>query len=508
MGQAAGVGGANGTWESTDNTYEDFLGQHGGHQGTVSHAAPQEIKTSADRRSRDHQPAYSATTLHRGLKNGIGENNCFLNVTVQALWHLGPFRMGFQKLIIDIPHNPQNSPDSAITALCNLFVNYQYTDSSVIPPTELREKVSQLSSRFSIGSIADANEVLDAILARIHQESEPPCVHEKCLSHTVFVGSILDQVRCPQCGATSEPTLRQSFIHDAYAVELIHLARDYIARNPQKSLSFGHILRTSFQSAGLQSCPSSSISVAMTDESRLEKLRAFAPDFESRSNDELEELLASISNCNARAKAITYCLEPPLALAISITWTHDSEPAELIHEFVELLSDVIELSELFETDSSTVLQSLPFLSMKAGGSKMMTGQWSYVFRGLVCYYGKHYVSMFKEYTDDAQREGQFLLFDDHNIRVIGSWEDVKRECTRGRYQPVLLLYELEKPAERRARMASMSTASGAESVKSTVTSSGIDYVMDNAQIQQILPSPRSGPLPSHLRQLREPNIKG
>ena len=25
---------------------------------------------------------------HKGLKNAIGENNCFLNVVVQALWHL------------------------------------------------------------------------------------------------------------------------------------------------------------------------------------------------------------------------------------------------------------------------------------------------------------------------------------------------------------------------------------------------------------------------------------
>ena len=36
--------------------------------------------------------AFDVTTMHKGLGNNAGENNCFLNVTIQALWHLGPFR--------------------------------------------------------------------------------------------------------------------------------------------------------------------------------------------------------------------------------------------------------------------------------------------------------------------------------------------------------------------------------------------------------------------------------
>lgn len=31
----------------------------------------------------------------KGLVNRVGENNCFLNVCIQALWHLGPFRDKF-----------------------------------------------------------------------------------------------------------------------------------------------------------------------------------------------------------------------------------------------------------------------------------------------------------------------------------------------------------------------------------------------------------------------------
>ena len=41
---------------------------------------------------------FSPPKIHRGLQN-FGENNCFLNVTVQALWHLNPFRSELLRLI-------------------------------------------------------------------------------------------------------------------------------------------------------------------------------------------------------------------------------------------------------------------------------------------------------------------------------------------------------------------------------------------------------------------------
>ena len=38
---------------------------------------------------------------------------------------------------------------------------------------------------------------------------------------------------------------------------------------------------------------------------------------------------------------------------------------------------------------------------------------------------------------------EYLLFDDHRVINIGSWEAVKQKCVKSCYQPVLLLYELE-----------------------------------------------------------------
>lgn len=65
---------------------------------------------------------------------------------------------------------------------------------------------------------------------------------------------------------------------------------------------------------------------------------------------------------------------------------------------------------------------------------------AYVFRGLVCYYGMHYVSIFQSRNRGLY---EYLLFDDQTIKNIGDWESVKTKCVKSCYQPVLLLYELE-----------------------------------------------------------------
>lgn len=105
--------------------------------------------------SYSHLPLTSTTT-HKGLINLTGENNCFLNVTIQALWHLGPFRIELQKLMAynnsyelekkrlnSEQNNERNNSikvegkhlnckkevkGNLLAALCNLFVQYEFTN--------------------------------------------------------------------------------------------------------------------------------------------------------------------------------------------------------------------------------------------------------------------------------------------------------------------------------------------------------------------------------------------
>jgi len=62
----------------------------------------------------------------------------------------------------------------------------------------------------------------------------------------------------------------------------------------------------------------------------------------------------------------------------------------------------------------------------------------------VAYYGRHYYGYFRDFGEDVWR-----LFDDGQVRALGSWEAVLSHCLSARSRPVLLLYELLTTEEQR-----------------------------------------------------------
>ena len=127
----------------------------------------------------------TAADIHRGLANPLGANNCFLNVVVQALWHVRPF----QALLLDdtahvctgviaVPAGSDSggngdgggngSPTTSSTSsssscirctLTRLLVNYRFTDASsaALRVKEFRGAVSSIG--FKVDAMDDANEV-------------------------------------------------------------------------------------------------------------------------------------------------------------------------------------------------------------------------------------------------------------------------------------------------------------------------------------------------------------
>ena len=128
----------------------------------------------------------------------------------------------------------------------------------------------------------------------------------------------------------------------------------------------------------------------------------------------------------------------------------DRESAQTLTDFYNLIAYSIRLSDLFQKQQQqqqqqqhgevSHLAGAPSVNSGNSGNSESIGNPAYVFRGLVCYYGKHYVSIFQS---RAPGHYQYLLFDDQSVKNIGSWEAVKEKCVKSCYQPVLLLYELE-----------------------------------------------------------------
>jgi hypothetical protein len=52
-----------------------------------------------------------------------------------------------------------------------------------------------------------------------------PMSTTKCISHCVFGSVMIYQTVCSQCGTCSEPVMRNFFIHNVYAQELINQAK-------------------------------------------------------------------------------------------------------------------------------------------------------------------------------------------------------------------------------------------------------------------------------------------
>jgi hypothetical protein len=405
---------------------------------------------------------YAQTRTHKGLSNEVGENNCFLNVAIQTLWHLGPFRCEIQKLISSTT-SPTGRDNDMMEALCNLFTQYEHTELSTVPPTELRKVLSGLFDHCKLGKIADANETLQAMLEKIHME----CSHENpCLAHTVFGGLLLEQATCTSCGMTSEPKMRNNFMHYVYASELIRAHTRRISRPPgagdvQRS-RFGGLLYESL-GANSRSCPSNDqdhyegsitpnpILQSCTDsgskglqiETGCDGRETNCTSHSPRSSP-LRSRTESVTppfkeECQSAAEIKVRVVTPPNVLAISVGWTSAKQSIGTLRSFLSLISNTITLSDLCDIAPEKKVNSLfnsplrsPTMSLSATFAMLSPSRkspnasptkrrflksstprrkslnskkWkpadgdttgpSYVFRGFVCYYGSHYVSIFQ-----------------------------------------------------------------------------------------------------------------
>ena len=130
------------------------------------------------------------TLSPRGLQNEHGQNNCFLNVCVQTLFHVRSFRRALGRM--------KGSSSNLVASLQTLMAYYKFSELRVLPPDEVRAALSELHAqkdgRFALGDMDDANEAFEAILLQIHRDScgagvadddervcSPPCA-----AHRVF----------------------------------------------------------------------------------------------------------------------------------------------------------------------------------------------------------------------------------------------------------------------------------------------------------------------------------
>ncbi|XP_051136460.1 uncharacterized protein LOC127255119 [Andrographis paniculata] len=330
-----------------------------------------------------------------GLKNEVGEYNCFLNVIIQSLWHLRRFREEFLWRSSEV-HVHVGDP-CVICALRGIFValstSSKDSKGEAVAPTSLRVALSNLypdSNFFQEGQMNDASEVLGVIFNCLHRsfavasvasdtESDDSdsagswdCKNASCIAHSIFGMDILERMNCYNCGLESRYLKYTSFFHNINASAL----RTMKVTNLENS--FDELLNL------------------------VEMNHLLACDTEAGGCGKLNYIHHILSSA-------------PHVFTAVLGWQNTCESIEDIRATLSTLSTEIDVSILY---------------------RGLDPQNRHCLVSVVCYYGQHYHCF--AYSHD---HGQWIMYDDRNVKVIGDWNDVLAMCEKGHLQPQLLLYE-------------------------------------------------------------------
>lgn len=327
-----------------------------------------------------------------GLKNAVGEYNCFLNVIIQSLWHLVEFRDVF--LMQSSLHIHVGDP-CVVCALHDIFsaLGKATVDGreEAVAPTCLRIALSNLypdSNFFQEAQMNDASEVLGVIFDCLHKsftsysksDTEESncmgtwdCASTTCMAHNLFGMNIFEQMNCSSCGMESRHLKYTSFFHNINASALRTMKITF------PDSSFDELLK----------------SVEMNHQLPCDK---------------------EIGGCGKLNSIYHSLSDPPHVFTTVLGWQNTSESVDDISATLAAITNKVDVGVLYR-------------GLDQGRKHSLVS--------VVCYYGQHYHCF-------AYQCDQWVMYDDQTVKVIGDWNDVLDMCERGHLQPQVLFFEAAK----------------------------------------------------------------
>ncbi|KAI3434593.1 hypothetical protein D9Q98_002662 [Chlorella vulgaris] len=359
-------------------------------------------------------PTCSTGVALPGLRNEVGEYNCFLNVIVQCLWRCGEFRQEVSEWLPDVaaahpvlaalqdmfhafqqqgeqikqeewglqhshslapwPAQPGHAPDGSPPALPSPLPAPPSAQRpcrpATVDPTALRVALGDLEGHgFAVGQMQDPAEVLLCLYDKVMEATAAT----GCLTsiNTIFGLLVREEVACHRCGQVSHQSCYTQYFHHTQATTLRLLCA--------VSDSMGTLLREA-EAQIMKSCD--------TD----------------------------LLGCGTSNPVNHFLDRAPRVFTLQVAWESDNETPEAISGTLAALDEEVDLGEVYQ-----------------GADR---GLHRCRLRSMVCYYGQHYQALVL-----VPEAGGWLMFDDTRVTVVGSWADVRHKCEAGRIQPSVLFYE-------------------------------------------------------------------
>ncbi|ETW00757.1 hypothetical protein, variant 1 [Aphanomyces invadans] len=366
-------------------------------------ASPTDVSGKGTKKKKKAKPMQSLSlTLppltEKGLRNDSGENNCFLNVVVQALFHLETFQSRWTETTA-VPHECAGDGRCVYCSLASVFAllasdaDGESDKTGGVSSDSLRKVLSAISTsplpaaeeRYKAGSMDDAAEAHETILRSLHEalassSVASPC---NCLAHSVFGLWVGEEAVCPLC--------QTSMATPPYDAMMLHVATEAIK-----------------ESAANKSKVSNKAVVKRFD-----------------------DLLATVWAAAGSSKKCTTCRhdkvyesrlqlkQVPRVFTVGLTWKNNSANMATLKSIVTAMECSVRLGRVFP-------------NMVADGQLGGPDEGQATLLAMYCFFGHHYMAfIYKAATQE------WLSFNDTVVRRVGTrWSDVQAACLEVRSRRV------------------------------------------------------------------------